>query len=112
MVSRYVTTVFGYGCGLGPSQTARSVKILDRRQIAWIQAETCKGESFNDLIKWIRFGDDETLKENDRDEQRKLIKGFEFDAETVAAISPYIREHIDRFGAYIEPGATTNLAGA
>lgn len=39
-----------------------------------IQAATCKSEEFNDLIKWIRFGGDETLKENDRDEQRKLIK--------------------------------------
>jgi len=93
-----------------------------------IQAATCKSESFNDLIKWIRFGGDETLKENDRDEQRKLIKynhlvanlvifhnvctltrllnelakeGYEFDEETIAAISPYIREHINRFGAYI-----------
>ena len=93
-----------------------------------IQAATCKSESFNDLIKWIRFGGDETLKENDRDEQRKLIKynhlvanlmifhnvctlthllnelakeGYEFDEETIAAISPYIRKHINRFGAYV-----------
>ncbi len=28
--SRYVTTIFGYGCGLGPSQTAKSLKVLDR----------------------------------------------------------------------------------
>jgi hypothetical protein len=34
--SRYVITTFGYGCGLGPTQTARSIKVLDRRQIAWI----------------------------------------------------------------------------
>ncbi len=93
-----------------------------------IQAATCKSESFNDLIKWIRFGSDETLKENDRDEQRKLIKynhlvanliifhnictltrllndlaneGYEFDEETIATLSPYIRDHINRFGAYI-----------
>lgn len=93
-----------------------------------IQAATCKSESFNDLIKWIRFGGDETLQENDRDEQRKLIKynhlvanliifhnvctltrlfnelaneGYDFDEETIAAISPYIREHINRFGAYV-----------
>lgn len=93
-----------------------------------IQAATCKSESFNDLIKWIRFGGDETLKENDRDEQRKLIKynhlvanlvifhnvcsltrllndldkeGHKFDEETIAAISPYLREHINRFGAYV-----------
>jgi TnpA family transposase len=93
-----------------------------------IQAATCKSESFNDLIKWIRFGSDETLKENDRDEQRKLIKynhlvanliifhnictltqllndlakeGYEFDEQTIAALSPYIRDHINRFGAYV-----------
>lgn len=93
-----------------------------------IQAATCKSESFNDLIKWIRFGSDGTLKENDRDEQRKLIKynhlvanliifhnictltrllnelaqeGYEFDEETIGALSPYIRDHINRFGAYV-----------
>lgn len=102
--------------------------ISDSTLRSTIQAATCKSESFNDLIKWIRFGSDETLKENDRDEQRKLIKynhlvanliifhnvcilthllnelekeGLVFDEETIAAISPYIREHINRFGAYI-----------
>jgi len=102
--------------------------ISDSTLRSTIQAATCKSESFNDLIKWIRFGGDETLKENDRDEQRKLIKynhlvanliifhnvctltqllnelakeGYEFDEETIAAISPYIREHINRFGAYV-----------
>lgn len=93
-----------------------------------INAATNKSESFNDFIKWIRFGGEGTLKENDRDEQRKLIKynhlvanlvifhnvctltrllnqlaqeGHEFDEETIAAISPFIREHINRFGDYI-----------
>lgn len=92
-----------------------------------INAATNKCESFNDFIKWIRFADG-TLQENDRDEQRKLIKynhlvanlmilhnvitltrllnklaeeGIEFDEETIAQISPYIREHINRFGAYL-----------
>jgi hypothetical protein len=27
---------FCYGCNLGPSQTARSLKIADQRQIAWV----------------------------------------------------------------------------
>jgi len=94
---------------------------------ATINAATNKCESFNDFIKWIRFADG-TLQENDRDEQRKLIKynhlvanlmilhnvitltrllnklaeeGIEFDEETIAQISPYIREHINRFGAYL-----------
>ena len=92
-----------------------------------IHAATNKSESFNDFIKWIRFGADGTLRENDRDEQRKLIKynhlvanlvifhnvctltrllnqlaqeGHEFDEETIRAISPFIREHINRFGDY------------
>jgi len=117
-------------CELG--RVVRTIFLLkyisDPNLRSTIQAATCKSESFNDLIKWIRFGGDETLKENDRDEQRKLIKynhlvanlvifhnvctltrllnelakeGFEFDEETIAGISPYIREHINRFGAYI-----------
>ena len=28
-------------------------------------------------------------------------EGYEFDEETISAISPYIREHINRFGAYV-----------
>ena len=35
-VAAYLATVFGYGCNLGPSQTARAVGTLDRRQLAWI----------------------------------------------------------------------------
>jgi Tn3 transposase DDE domain len=35
-VLRYVATVFCYGCNLGPSQTARSMSDVDRRQIGWI----------------------------------------------------------------------------
>lgn len=33
---RYITTTFCYGCGLGPSQTARSLDGLDRKQVAYI----------------------------------------------------------------------------
>lgn len=33
---RYVTATFCYGCYLGPTQTARSVKTLDRFQVAYI----------------------------------------------------------------------------
>ncbi|CAO3363360.1 Tn3 family transposase, partial [Azospirillum palustre] len=33
---RYLATVFCYGCKLGPSQGARSMKDLDRRQIAFL----------------------------------------------------------------------------
>ncbi|MCC6201153.1 MAG: Tn3 family transposase [Moraxellaceae bacterium] len=33
---RFLTTLFCYGCNLGPSQTARSVKSLSRKQVAWL----------------------------------------------------------------------------
>ena len=33
---RYVATAFCYGCGLGPSQAARSLKGLDRRHVAHV----------------------------------------------------------------------------
>lgn len=33
---RVVTTLFCYGCNLGPAQTARSVRGLSRRQVAWL----------------------------------------------------------------------------
>lgn len=92
-----------------------------------INAATNKSEQFNDFIKWIRFGADGVIQENDRDEQRKLIKynhlvancvimhnvctltrllsqlekeGHTFDEVTIGQISPYIRQHINRFGDY------------
>ena len=33
---RFVTTLFCYGCNLGPTQTARSLKDLSRKQVAWL----------------------------------------------------------------------------
>lgn len=33
---RVVTTLFCYGCNLGPEQTSKSIKGLSRRQIAWL----------------------------------------------------------------------------
>jgi TnpA family transposase len=35
-VARYLVTTFCYGCNVGPSQTARSLETLDRRQVAWV----------------------------------------------------------------------------
>lgn len=33
---RSITTLFCYGCNLGPVQTARSIKELSRKQVAWL----------------------------------------------------------------------------
>jgi hypothetical protein len=33
---RFITTMFCYGCNLGPQQTSRSVKDFSRKQISWL----------------------------------------------------------------------------
>jgi TnpA family transposase len=90
-----------------------------------IQAATNKSESFNDFVQWLAFGGS-VITENDRAEQRKIIKynhllanclifhnvcmmtrvlhklqadGVPVEADTVAALSPYIRSHI---GCYLD----------
>ena len=39
-----------------------------------IQGATNKSEAFNKFIQWVSFGGGGLIAENDRDEQRKLIK--------------------------------------
>jgi TnpA family transposase len=85
-----------------------------------------KSEQFNRFSKWIAFGG-QVLEENDRDEQRKLVKynhlvanclifhnvcgltqrlhemrkeGVPIDAETLSRLSPYITQHVNRYGEY------------
>lgn len=92
-----------------------------------IQSATNKSEVFNGFTKWLFFGGDGIIAENDREKQRKIIKynhlvanclifynvfslsrilhnykqdGYEFDEELVSYISPYITKHINRFGKY------------
>jgi TnpA family transposase len=92
-----------------------------------IQAATNKSEAYNNFTQWLAFGDD-LLAENNRDQQRKLIKynhlvancvifhnvqsltrilqgaaqnGMRIDAEVLARLSPYLTEHINRFGSYL-----------
>ena len=36
LLGRVVTTLFCYGCNLGPTQTARSVRGVSRRQVSWL----------------------------------------------------------------------------
>jgi TnpA family transposase len=92
-----------------------------------IQAATNKSEAFNGFAQWVAFGGGGVIAENDRDEQRKVIKynhlvsslvifhtvdamtkvlgeleaeGHTFSREAIGALSPYRREHINRFGDY------------
>jgi hypothetical protein len=94
---------------------------------ALIQAATNKSEAFNNFIKWLAFGGAGVIAENDREEQRKIIRyshvvanclifynvqaqtrvlhqliteGIHFADTTIARLSPYLTEHVNRFGAY------------
>jgi TnpA family transposase len=96
-----------------------------RRQVNTV---TNQMESYNGFSKWLFFGDDGTIKHNDPVEQEKRIKyndlisnlvmlhnlidmtellqqlkqeGHAVNAKTLARISPYLTEHIRRFGEYI-----------
>ncbi|MCH5585509.1 transposase [Shimazuella sp. AN120528] len=92
-----------------------------------IQVATNKSESFNSFIKWLFFGGEGTIAENNRENQRKVIKfnhlvanclifynvfaltrilheyhqeGNELNEELLSEISPYITAHVNRFGKY------------
>ena len=54
--ARYIATAFCYGCYLGPSQTARSVIGLDRRQIAWINQRHITEEKLDEAITLVING--------------------------------------------------------
>jgi TnpA family transposase len=47
---KYVITTFCYGCNLGPTQTARSVKLTDRRQISFINQRHVTEQKLDEAI--------------------------------------------------------------
>lgn len=47
---RFITTLFCYGCNLGPTQTARSVKNLSRKQVAWLNLRHVTEERLDKAI--------------------------------------------------------------
>jgi TnpA family transposase len=92
-----------------------------------INAAMNKSESFNQFAQWLAFGGAGTITENDRDDQRKIVKynhlvancvifynvfamsqalqGLEATKAPVsdavlAALSPYLTSHINRLGRY------------
>lgn len=101
--------------------------IGDEELRSTIQSATNKSESFNGFTKWVSFGGDGIIAENNRAEQRKIIKynhlvsnciifynvfhisqiikellmeGHKVEEDTISALSPYITQHINRFGRY------------
>lgn len=93
-----------------------------------IHAEINKSESFNRFAKWLSFGGEmRGIASNNRDEMRKRIQynhlvancviyhnvveltrvlnqlhqeGYQFDQDAISALSPYLTEHINRFGLF------------
>jgi TnpA family transposase len=92
-----------------------------------IQGAINKSEGFNKFAQWISFGGHGILAENNRDDQRKLIKynhlvanclifynvfamtkalnklkreGVHLSAEALSRLSPYLTGHVNRFGVY------------
>lgn len=49
-LTRYLATVFCYGCNLGPTQTARGLPGLDRKQIAWPNQRHITEEALEEAI--------------------------------------------------------------
>jgi hypothetical protein len=107
--------------------------LADPQLRARVTAATNKVESYNGFSQWLCFGNNGLLADNDPAEQEKLIKfntllanlvifhnsldlmdvvrglvaeGWTITADQLAALSPYLRFHISRFGAY----ATDELA--
>jgi hypothetical protein len=93
-----------------------------------INAATNKVESYNGFSKWFCFGGEGIIADNDPEEQEKTIKyntlianavifhnavdlteilqklkreGYLIDNEDIKALSPYLTEHIKRFGDYL-----------
>ncbi|WP_324195407.1 transposase [Nocardia abscessus] len=112
-------------------RSVRTVALLrylaDPALRARVTAATNKVESYHGFAKWLSFGNNGVLADNDPAEQEKLIKfntllanlvifhnavditdvvrglvaeGWTITADQLAALSPYLRAHISRFGAY------------
>ncbi len=53
---RYIVTTFCYGFGFGPTQTSRSIRGLDRRQVAFVNHRHVTEEKLNDAITTVING--------------------------------------------------------
>jgi TnpA family transposase len=119
--------------GRGVRTVALLRYLADPQLRARVTAATNKVESYNGFAHWLSFGNNGVLADNDPEEQEKLIKlntllanlvifhnaldimdvvrglvaeGWTITADQLVALSPYLRAHISRFGAY----ATDELA--
>jgi TnpA family transposase len=116
-------------CELG--RVVRTVFLLnfisDSELRRTINAATNVAENWNEFVKWAAFGGEGMIRQNNREEQRKIIRynhlvanlvvfhnvvsmtrvlqelvdeGYPITPEIIAHFSPYRTEHLNRFGSY------------
>jgi TnpA family transposase len=101
--------------------------ISDEQLRRTINASTNTVETWNGFVQWVAFGGEGVIRQNDREEQRKIIRynhlvanlvvfhnvvsmtrglqelideGIAVTPEIISRLSPYKTEHINRFGTY------------
>ena len=101
--------------------------ISDEELRRTINAATNIAEAWNGFVQWVAFGGEGVIRQNNREEQRKIIRynhlvanlvvfhnvvsmtrvlqelideGYPVTPEIIARLSPYKTEHINRFGHY------------
>ena len=101
--------------------------ISDEELRRTINAATNIAEAWNGFVQWVAFGGDGVIRQNNREEQRKIIRynhlvanlvvfhnvvnmtrvlqelidaGYPVTPEIIARFSPYQTEHLNRFGYY------------
>ncbi|MBI4289503.1 MAG: Tn3 family transposase, partial [Chloroflexi bacterium] len=52
-IARYLATTFCYGCQLGPTQTARSLSSIDRRQLSWVHGRHISPEGLDQAVRQL-----------------------------------------------------------
>jgi hypothetical protein len=53
---RYLITTFCYGFDFGPTQTSRSIRVLDRRQVGFVNQRHVTEEKLNEAIATVVNG--------------------------------------------------------
>jgi len=52
-IARYLAIAFCYGCNLGPSQTARSLGVVERRDLSWVNQHHITEEKLDEAIRAV-----------------------------------------------------------
>ncbi len=94
---RFISTLFCYGCNLGPSQTARSVKGLSRKQVAWLKLKHITEERLDKaIVKAINAYNQFALPKFWRSGKRSSADGTKWNLYEQNLLSEY---HV-RYGGY------------